>query len=292
MRLHIHNCNILLQWFKIVIYYLTAVAPKGNVLLLHPSNLVKANARNCQILIDKDPHVEQNNLDTLTEQELVPKANEAKEQLGVTLDIEDYTFMGVKKLANGGVVFDMNTPNTVKWVHLHKHTFTEKFRGTAIIKERTVSVIIEYVPTSYTPKVLAEHRKIKRDSKLPSNTLAATKWIKPIHRHTKSQKSAHIIAKFTSTKAANQSIRESLIIAGKRTWARRLKREPRRCLKCQKINSHHMAANCPLADTCSTCAKGHRTAECNETDPTKKRMNLSSIRKKIFLVGRLQDLKL
>ena len=23
MHLHIHNCNILLQWFKIVIYYLT-----------------------------------------------------------------------------------------------------------------------------------------------------------------------------------------------------------------------------------------------------------------------------
>ena len=89
-------------------------ALKGNVPLLHPSNLAKANARNCQILIDKDPHVEQNNLDTLTEWELVAKANEAIKQLGTTLDIKDYTFMGVKKLANGGVVFDMNTPNAVK----------------------------------------------------------------------------------------------------------------------------------------------------------------------------------
>ena len=125
------------------------------------SHLAKANARNCQILIDKDPHAEQNNLDTLTERELVAKANEAIEQLGATLDIKDYTFMGVKKLANGGVVFDMNTPNSVKWVHLHKRAFTEKFGGTAIIKERTVSVIIEYVPTSYTPDALAEHRKIE-----------------------------------------------------------------------------------------------------------------------------------
>ena len=25
MHLHIHNCNILLQWFKIVIYYLTEI---------------------------------------------------------------------------------------------------------------------------------------------------------------------------------------------------------------------------------------------------------------------------
>ena len=158
-----------------------AAALKGNVPLLHPRNLAKVNARNCQILIDKDTHVEQNNLDTLTEQEHVAKANEAMEQLGVTLDIKNYIFMGVKKLANGGVVFDMNTPNAVKWVHLHKRTFTEKFGSTAIIKEHTVSVIIEYVPTSYTPDALTEHRKIEQDSKLPSNTLAATRWIKPIH---------------------------------------------------------------------------------------------------------------
>ena len=230
-----------------------------NVPLSHPSNLAKAKARNCQILIDKDPHVEQKNLNALTEWELVAKANEAMEQLGKTLDIEDYTFMGMKKLVNGGVVFDMNTPNAVKWVHLHKHAFTEKFGSTAIIKERTVSIIIEYVPTSYTPDALSEHRKIKRDSKLPSNTLTAMRWIKPIHRCTKGQNSAHIIAKFTSTEAVNQSIREVLIIAGKHTWACRLKREPCRCLKCQKINTRHMAANCPSADTCGTCAKGHRT---------------------------------
>ena len=85
-----------------------AAALKGNVQLSHPSNLAKANAINCQILIDKDLHVEQNNLDTLIEWELVTKANKAMEQLGKTLDIKDYTFMGVKKLANGGVVFDMN----------------------------------------------------------------------------------------------------------------------------------------------------------------------------------------
>ena len=81
--------------------------------------------------------------------------------------------------------------------------------GTAIIKEQTISIIIEYVPTSYTSDALAEHRKIKQDSKLPINTLAVTRWIKPIHRFTEGQKLAHIIAKFTSTEAANQSIRES-----------------------------------------------------------------------------------
>ena len=44
-----------------------AVALKGDIPLSHPSNLVKAKVRNCQILIDKDQHAEQNNIDTLTE---------------------------------------------------------------------------------------------------------------------------------------------------------------------------------------------------------------------------------
>ena len=88
----------------------------------------------------------------------------------------------------------MNTLDAVKWVHRHKRAFTEKFGGTEIIKERTISVIIKYVPTSYMPDVLMEHRKIEQDSRLPINTLAVTRWIKPIHRCTESQKSAHIIA--------------------------------------------------------------------------------------------------
>ena len=108
---------------------------------------------------------------------------------------------------------------------------------------------------------LAEHRKIKQDSKLPANTLTTTRWIKPIHRCTKGQKSAHIIAKFTSTEAVNQSISEGLIIAGKSTWAHRMKRAPHSCLKCQKINACHVAANCLSANTCSTCTKDHRTAK-------------------------------
>ena len=56
-------------------------------------------------------------------------------QLGKTHDIKDNTFIGAKKLANRGVVFDMNTPDAVKWVHQHKKAFTERFGGTAIIKE-------------------------------------------------------------------------------------------------------------------------------------------------------------
>ena len=54
-----------------------AVALKGNVPFAHSSNLARARARRCQVLIDKDPNMEQNNLNGLSKRELVTKANEA-----------------------------------------------------------------------------------------------------------------------------------------------------------------------------------------------------------------------
>jgi hypothetical protein len=111
----------------------------------------------------------------------------------------------------------------VRSIQVNKNAFTSKFSGTATIKDRALTVIVEYVPLSHSPEALAEMRKIERDSKLPIGSLLSTRWIKPIQRRTAGQRSAHIIAKFITTEAANQSIRDGLIIAGKRTWARRMK---------------------------------------------------------------------
>jgi hypothetical protein len=214
-----------------------AAALKGNVPISHPNNLAKAKARAKQILIDTDPQGEQDTLGELTERELVAKANEAVDNLEEDHDLASIVFIGAKKLANGGIVFDLDTEEAARWIQANKNAFTSKFSGTATVKDRALTVIVEYVPLSHSPEALAEMRKIERDSKLPIGSLLATRWIKPIQRRTAGQRSAHIIAKFTTTEAANKSIRDGLIIAGKQTWARRMKREPRRCLKCQKYNA-------------------------------------------------------
>ncbi|KAF8482316.1 hypothetical protein JB92DRAFT_3268538, partial [Gautieria morchelliformis] len=235
-----------------------------NVPLSHPNNLAKAKARAKQILIDLDPQGEQGTLGDLTERELVAKANEAVGNLEGDHDSVDIVFIGAKKLANGGIVFDLDTEEAVKWIQQNKESFLSKFSGTATIKDRALSVIVEYVPLGHAPDALAEMRKIERDSKLPVGSLLSTRWIKPIHRRALGQESAHIIAKFATTEAANQGIRDGQIIAGKRTWARRMKREPHRCLKCQRYNARHIAAECNGQDTCGTCGMEHRTAECEE----------------------------
>jgi len=57
-----------------------------------------------------------------------------------------------------------------------------------------------------------------------------------------------------------------MIIAGKRTPVRKMKNEPRRCLKCQILDAGHMAAQCESQNTCGTCGDCHLTSECEVTD--------------------------
>jgi hypothetical protein len=150
----------------------------------------------------------------------VAKANEAVSNLEEDHELASIMFIGAKELANGGIVFDLDTEEAARWIQANKSAFISKFSGTATIKDRALTVIVEYVPLSHSPEALTEMRKIERDSKLLIGSLLVTRWIKPIHRRTAGQRSAHVIAKFATAEAANQSIRDGLIIAGKQRGPR------------------------------------------------------------------------
>ena len=75
-----------------------------------------------------------------------------------------------------------------------------------------------------------------------------------------------MIAQFQTTDATNSTIHKGVIIAGKRMWARRLCKEPKRCLKCQSLGTNHLAAACGSHNICGTCGKEHWTADCTEAD--------------------------
>jgi hypothetical protein len=100
-------------------------------------------------------------------------------------------------------VLDMNTVEAAKWIQQNRDAFTTSFSATAIVKDRAVAVIVEYVPVSHTPDALAECRKIERESGLAKHTLLSTRWIKNPERRTPGQRTAHIIARFSSAEAAN-----------------------------------------------------------------------------------------
>ncbi|KAG1807483.1 uncharacterized protein BJ212DRAFT_1281884, partial [Suillus subaureus] len=68
------------------------------------------------------------------------------------------------------------------------------------------------------------------------------------------QCTAHTIFTFKTKTAANQAIRFSLTIEGRKVFGRKLIQEPTCCLKCHAIRGNHMAADCPQElDMCRTC---------------------------------------
>jgi len=157
-----------------------AVALKGNVPFAHSSNLARARARRCQVLIDKDPNMEQNNLNGLSKRELVTKANEAVGQLDGLCNGEEISFIGVIKLANGGVVYEMSMESAAKWIATHHMEFICKFSMVSVIKDWSATAIVEYMPVAFNPGVPAELRAIELRSNLPPNSLMSACWIKPI----------------------------------------------------------------------------------------------------------------
>jgi hypothetical protein len=192
-----------------------AAALKGNVPLLHHTTLARARTRNCQVLIDSDPNASGNPFAELNEQELVAKANEALDLSRDSTCPEEGKFIGARKLTNGGIVFDLNTIEATRWIQKNKGTFTPNCGATAIVKDRALSVIVEYVPIAHSTDALSECRKVERDSGLSEHSLLSTRWIKNPARRTQGQRTAHIIARFSSNEAANIAIRDGLIIAGK-----------------------------------------------------------------------------
>ena len=87
-----------------------------------------------------------------------------------------------------------------------------------------------------------------------------------MHKRAMGQQVAHLVMWFSSVDLANHAIQDGLVIAGQRVWDRRMHREPRRCLKCQCLNTNHLEARCTCRETCSTCRDEHRVAKCTETD--------------------------
>ena len=57
-------------------------------------------------------------------------------------------FVAVKKLRNGGMVFEMDSELAADWLKKDiRGVFAESFRGLAQIKDRSFQAVVQYVPT-------------------------------------------------------------------------------------------------------------------------------------------------
>lgn len=237
----------------------------------HPETLARNTNRKRQILIDKNPGSEFN-VQNLTEKELVVKANLAIDNMNPELQITGVQFLGAKKLLNGGVVYEMSCDEMAEWIKMPevRKEFESCFGGVASIKDRNSPIFVEYIPVAFNPENDGELRMIEESVGLETGEIKQVKWVEAIERREKGQRTAHAIFNMSSVEGANMILRHGIHIQGKKVFGRKMKKEPKRCLKCQKINSRHFAKDCPENDDlCGTCGLKHRTDKCAEKDQEK-----------------------
>lgn len=179
--------------------------------------------------------------------------------------------MAVKKLANGGIVYEMDSNATAAWLrgNTAKDKFLEAFGPEANIKPRTYTMIAEFVPCEFDTSTAAL-AIVESNSKLAINTIMEARWIRQVQFRKPGQKVAHMTVMCATREAANAVIANGLIIEGKKITVRKKTQEPLRCLKCQFFGKNHKASECKqIHDTCGSCASlDHRTSQCRE-DPAK-----------------------
>lgn len=235
----------------------------------HESVIARGEQSAKQIMIRKNPDTTDNVLGSLTEKELVTKANTTLDLMGAeACDMPPGTaFVGARKLRNGDILYQLNTNDAKTWLTQTdtQKAFIANYGGTSNIQSKLYYVIAEFVPTTFIEDSTFTHLKIEEHSNICVDTIASSKYIKPAHLRNKNQKVAHVIFGFNDRNAANAAIQTGLFIEGKHTNVRKKLIEPRRCLKCQKFG--HFVPDCKAnVDTCARCNSGHRTSACDITD--------------------------
>ncbi|KAJ7608197.1 hypothetical protein FB45DRAFT_737562, partial [Roridomyces roridus] len=182
--------------------------------------------------------------------------------------LEGASFVGVKKLENGGVVYDCKSEEMAGWIKRDNHMkqFLAALGGSYSYRPRRQELLVERVDIGTKADDSGTWRLVEKDSGLEDGSIIGARWVKPPHQRSPTQSVAHLRVEFAQDEAANHAIDNGLFFNGRHHRARKTEDEPRRCAKCQQYGKH-LARDCKAeADVCGRCAGGHRTKECTVTD--------------------------
>jgi hypothetical protein len=169
----------------------------------------------------------------------------------------------ISKLRNGGALLEMDSDSASTWLadQENRNKLCKRIGPGVVFRARVHNLIAFNVPLDISPEDKTHRSEVCEVNSIDPEGVTAMRWIKPAHRRSKNQRTAHLILTFTNADAANRAITNGLYICNRRCHVERVKREPTRCLKCQGWN--HFARECLEAnDTCGNCAMGHRTSDC------------------------------
>ena len=165
--------------------YTLAAAAGVHLPLMHATTLAWGDAQACQVLIDRASETNHNGLDDLTEEEPIRKARVALEQMeqGDEPTSIPIHLVGVRKLRNGGVIYEMGSLDAVQWLKSATNMtgFLQAFGATSVIKQRAYSTVVEYIPPTFKPEDHSQLEGIERENNLRTEEILSAHGIKPAH---------------------------------------------------------------------------------------------------------------
>ena len=144
-----------------------------------------------------------------------------------------------------------------------KRTFTDALDPSATLKDQAFTVILQFIPLSFN---INQHNlsELEKENGWKEGTILTARWVKAPEKRTKDQQFAHIMASIADAQTANLILRDGFTLHYRKLQAKKNKREPIRCAKCQRY-ANHIASECQSQrDVCANCAGEHRTSSCTE----------------------------
>lgn len=241
--------------------------------ILPTSHTLAVNRQEAQfrkVLIDIHRDVDASGVSAvqLTEKELIQKAMLALELMRGAghPHPEGMRFVTVKRLRHGGLLYELNTKEAASWLQqpANMKPFTNHFGHDASIAAKHYACLLRNAPVYLQPDNPRDLRDLESTNGWNRNELVAAHWIKPVDKRRQGQQHAHLILKFSTPQRANAAIMNGMAVDGRHLPVEKLRKEARRCLRCQVIEPGHLARDCKRdIDICGTCGQDHATRECN-----------------------------
>lgn len=206
----------------------------------------------------------------LSDEVLISKADMAVQIMTESGTLADHIktpikFISVKRLGNGGVVYEINTNEAAQWIKKPEvmEAFVNSYASNASSRPNGYLVIVENVPLYFDPENIVSKEKIAKSNDIQANDILEARFVKPPQQRKEGQRTGHVFFKMRTRETANILIEKGTVIEHRRADTRKMLDEVLRCMKCQRLNPGHKAANCPSQhDVCATCAGHHRTLQC------------------------------
>ena len=216
------------------------------------------NRRACQVLI----YVFNKDATNRSLEELKASFNDL---IGIepTEPLCDANVQHITKLRNGGLILQFESKEAAEWFKRPEilSSILPKIDSSATLKSRTFQILVPRVPVTFETESEDSLRELEEQNGMKGGILCKARWIKPTYRRALGQRYAHLALSVSSPGEANVIIRDGIYICGTKAYPRKLKVEPKQCMKCRKWG--HFAADClEEKDVCGNCGEDHQTKDC------------------------------